>query len=101
VAPDLRLSDGSRLKARFGERFVVLLAGAAAETVAAAAELAWPVSVDLVSDPALGAMYAASGPRAWIVRPDGHLAASQPMGPGGLAALPQLVARSMGSTSQL
>jgi hypothetical protein len=32
--------------------------------------------VEVIADQALSAIYGSSGPRAWIVRPDGHLASS-------------------------
>jgi 2-polyprenyl-6-methoxyphenol hydroxylase-like FAD-dependent oxidoreductase len=79
VAPDTVLTDGSRLKQRFGSGFVVLLAEAPATLATACRQASWPIPVEVVSDEGLAATYAASGPRAWVVRPDGHLASSLPL----------------------
>lgn len=76
VAPDSRLSDGSRLRERFGSSFVVLLAGGSREVARALKGAAWPVPVEVIADDVLEPVYGAAGPRAWIVRPDGHLASS-------------------------
>jgi hypothetical protein len=88
VAPDLRLSSGARLKDRFGSMFVVLIAGAPAELSARAARLRLPMPSRIVDDPALAPVYAPAGPRAWVIRPDGHIASSLSLGgpSGGLAA---------------
>ena len=80
VAPDARLTDGSRLKERFGSSFVVLLAGASPEIARALEAAAWPISVEVVADGGLEPVYGAAGPRAWVVRPDGHLASSLSLG---------------------
>jgi hypothetical protein len=42
----------------------------------------------IVDDPALAPVYAPAGPRAWVIRPDGHIASSLSLGgpSGGLAA---------------
>ncbi len=108
----------SRLRELFGDRFVTLLVhdapDAAARAAVRAAGLAWPVpvgvavlgpempltGVTVLSDPrgAIRAAYGASGPRAFLVRPDGHLAGSlglpRPEAVDGLSAL---VARSIGA----
>ena len=76
VAPDLRLRDGTRLRERFGSSFVVLLAAASPGAADAARDAEWPVPVVVVADEGLTAVYGSSGPRAWVVRPDGYLAAS-------------------------
>jgi 2-polyprenyl-6-methoxyphenol hydroxylase-like FAD-dependent oxidoreductase len=101
VAPDATLSDGTRLKERFGSSFVVLLAGMpgnAALAVGGAA--AWPVTVEVVADDGLIATYGAAGPRAWIVRPDGHIASSLPlaeeMDASVVARLAEMVGRAAG-----
>ncbi len=98
VAPDLVLSDGTRLRARFGSGFVVLLGGlppAAAATLRTDGE-GWPLPAALVADPALDPVYARRGPRAWVVRPDGHLAASTTWDPAASARLSALVAGAAG-----
>ncbi len=97
VAPDLVLGDGSRLKERLGTSFVVLVAGAGEEHAAAARALPWPFAVDVVADTALAPVYGASGPRGWVVRPDGHLAGSVALDGAGLNRLPALVARALGA----
>jgi 2-polyprenyl-6-methoxyphenol hydroxylase-like FAD-dependent oxidoreductase len=79
VAPDVRLSSGERLKERFGSRFVVLVAGAPPELGARAADLELPSGIDLIADPALDPVYAPAGARAWVIRPDGHIASSMPL----------------------
>ncbi len=103
VAPDLaaeRVGASrervSRLREVIGDGFVLLLAGftdAAAARAAAirASRLSCPIRVRVVSldadralrdvtvlraDPDAAAPYAAAGPRAWLIRPDGHLAGS-------------------------
>jgi 3-(3-hydroxy-phenyl)propionate hydroxylase len=101
VAPDVALVDGSRLRERLGERFGVLLAGAGEEAMARARTLRWPLPTDLVADPALAAVYAPAEARAWIVRPDGHLADSLPLEgvpleDAALDQLPSRVARAAG-----
>jgi 3-(3-hydroxy-phenyl)propionate hydroxylase len=81
VATDLRLSDGRRLRERFGSTFLVLLAGDGPMAVVeeAARSASWPVPVQVIADDGLSSVYGAAGPRAWIVRPDGHLASSLPL----------------------
>ena len=97
VAPDVVLSDGSRLEERLGRGFVVLVAGAAPRAEEALRAQAWPVRAEVVADPALAALYAPRAPRAWIVRPDGHLAASVALDEGLAGSLPALVARAAGA----
>ncbi len=96
VAPDLTLSDGTRLKSRFGSGFVVLLAGADGQPVRDDGE--WPLRPAIVNDPALAPVYAPAGPRAWVVRPDGHLAASVPWDATGREALAGLISGAAGSS---
>ena len=92
VAPDARLSDGSRLKERFGPSFVLLLAAAPPELAATSIQAPWPAPVEVVADEGLTPVYGSAGPRAWIVRPDGHLASSLALTTsGGKAELAQLV----------
>ena len=76
VAPDVRLTDGTRLKDRFGSAFVVLLAEVSPAVAAAARDASFPVPAEVVTDDALHGVYGSAGPRAWIVRPDGHIASS-------------------------
>ena len=93
VASDVPLPDG-RLRERVGDGFVVLLAGVG-PAVRERARSAPPAEGRLLApdDPAgvLAAIYAASGPRGWIIRPDGHLADSGPV--TARADLEALVAR--------
>jgi 3-(3-hydroxy-phenyl)propionate hydroxylase len=115
VAQDLQLSNGERLKERFGSQFVVLVAGAPPEVGARALALELPISATIVDDYALAPVYAPSGARAWVIRPDGHIASSLPLtgdgtgggaggGTGGsgspaldpLNRLPELLARAAG-----
>ena len=106
VAPDARCApDGSddraltRLRDLFGDGFVALLVVAGSEAAAAAAirasRLAWPspcrvavvgatgplkgVTVLLDTRGELGRSYGAAGSCAFLIRPDGHLAAIQPL----------------------
>ena len=79
VAPDAQLGDGSRLKDCFGRSFVVLLAAAPRGLATASGEAAWPLSVEVIADEGLTPIYGSAGPRAWVVRPDGHLASSLPL----------------------
>ena len=76
VAPDAPLGEGGRLKERFGSSFVVLLAGASPDVARALKTGSWSAPVEVIGDDALMPVYGAAGPRAWIVRPDGHLASS-------------------------
>jgi 2-polyprenyl-6-methoxyphenol hydroxylase-like FAD-dependent oxidoreductase len=68
----------TRVRQRFGAGFVVLVAGGEIDVEQARStveKLDPPIEVDRVDDPdLLGALDAAPG-RAWLVRPDGHLAA--------------------------
>jgi 2-polyprenyl-6-methoxyphenol hydroxylase-like FAD-dependent oxidoreductase len=65
VAPDVRLPGGGRLRDRFGREFVMVLARATGRAL--------PLP-EVVIGP--GTIYGDS--RAWLVRPDGYLAASAP-----------------------
>ena len=100
VAPDARLSGGTRLKDRFGSSFVVLVAGAAPHGSLADDSASWPVPVQVIADEGLKAVYGAAGPRAWIVRPDGHLASSlslaEPADGSVVSLLAQMVGRAAG-----
>jgi hypothetical protein len=100
VAPDAPLRDGTRLKQRFGSRFVVLLAAAPPAFVVSSREARWPAPVDVVADDGLSAAYGTEGPRAWIVRPDGHLASSLSLTEGAatrdLERLVEMVGRAAG-----
>ena len=96
VAPDVALAGGGRLRERFGRGFVVLVAGDGAQLPALEA-LAWPVPVTVVAGPELTRAFAPDGPRAWVVRPDGHLAADRSLASAAdVAELPALVGRSAG-----
>ncbi len=99
VAPDLTLSDGTRLKEHFGRGFVVLVAGSDPDTADAIRSLDWPHAVEVIADPVLDGTYARFSPRAWVVRPDGHLSASTPLDEGALPLLSALVARSASSSA--
>jgi 2-polyprenyl-6-methoxyphenol hydroxylase-like FAD-dependent oxidoreductase len=100
VAPDARLGDGTRLKERFGSTFVVLVAGASPDVARALGAPSWPVPVEVITDEALTAFYGAAGPRAWIVRPDGHLASSLSLADAEAGSVPtrlaDMVARAAG-----
>jgi 2-polyprenyl-6-methoxyphenol hydroxylase-like FAD-dependent oxidoreductase len=96
VAPDVELRDGSRLKERFGSSFVVLLADATTAVDGAVRSAPWPVPVEVIADQALSAIYGPSGPRAWIVRPDGHLASSLSMAEEGDSPLEARLAEMVG-----
>ena len=82
VAPDASLPDGGRLRDRLGRGFVAVVPRAVGS-----ARLAETVEVGDAS--AFGAS------NAWLVRPDGHLAASMPLGQTTPAALDELVAGSL------
>jgi 3-(3-hydroxy-phenyl)propionate hydroxylase len=108
-----------RLRELVGEDFVVLLAapGDAAEAAAwavRASRLAFPARVRVVAvgpdrplrdvvvlrpaGSASLAPYLAAGPRAWVIRPDGHLAASTPLAtPADVDRLAGLVAMAIGT----
>ena len=100
VAPDVRLSDGTRLKARFGFSFVVLVAAVAPHASLVDDSAPWPVPVEVIADEGLTAVYGAAGPRAWVARPDGHLASSlsltEPAGGSVGARLAEMVGRAAG-----
>ncbi len=70
VLVDLRLSDGRRLRELTGSGFVAVVSHAD------------PPALDgcrVLADPVLAPVYAPDGaPRAWLIRPDGHLAATGP-----------------------
>jgi pentachlorophenol monooxygenase/3-(3-hydroxy-phenyl)propionate hydroxylase len=124
VAPDARCTEiggdasVTRLRDLVGPEFLVLLIGrtgpqrAAAKAIRAAA-LSWPVptrvaalgpdtplrGVTVLRDPhgELTRIYGAAGSRAWLIRPDGHLAGSVPLvGRDSVDVLPALEARSIG-----
>jgi 2-polyprenyl-6-methoxyphenol hydroxylase-like FAD-dependent oxidoreductase len=126
VAPDARCavlgSNGaraSRLRDLVGQGFVALLAdgrpGRAASAAAIrAAAIAWPVpsrvvamgpraplsGVTVLDDRhgELRAAYALSGPRAWLIRPDGYLAGSVALTSAeAVDSLPALQARAIGA----
>ena len=82
VAPDARLPEGGRLRDQLGRGFVAIVPRAIAT-----GRLAEVVEV--------GEASAYGDARAWLVRPDGHLAASLPLGEASPAALDDLVARSV------
>ncbi|HEX6139137.1 MAG TPA: FAD-dependent monooxygenase [Candidatus Limnocylindria bacterium] len=112
----------SRLRDLLGEGFVALLVcgpGAADRDqlgtgcAVRAAGLAWPIpcrvlvvgpdhpvsGVSVLADRRgeLAAIYAPAGPRAWLIRPDGHIAGSVPLGTKhAVDALPGLAARAIG-----
>jgi 2-polyprenyl-6-methoxyphenol hydroxylase-like FAD-dependent oxidoreductase len=100
VAPDARLRDGTRLRERLGSSFNVLLAAASRGTEDAARGVDWPVPVAVVVDTALAEVYGSTGPRAWVVRPDGYLASSLDLTSAAtapdLAPLADLVGRAAG-----
>jgi 2-polyprenyl-6-methoxyphenol hydroxylase-like FAD-dependent oxidoreductase len=66
VAPDVPLPEGGRLRDRVGRRFVAVVPRAVAA----------PERIDVV---AVGDGTAYGSDRAWLIRPDGHLAASLPL----------------------
>jgi len=82
VAPDAALPEGRRLRDCLGRGFAVVVPHAAGS-----AGLAETIEV---GD---GSAFGASN--AWLVRPDGHLAASLPLAQATPAALDELVARSV------
>jgi hypothetical protein len=124
VAPDFacrRLGSARQQVDRFrevlGDEFVVLIAArddpeGATHAAVGATRLAWPAPVRVVAvgpdralrgiyvlaadDDARLAPYTASGGRAWLIRPDGHLVGSRPLSSAGLDDMPQLMARAIG-----
>ena len=123
VAPDaacraLGSKDGvSRLRELLGARFVALLVldapRDAAKAAVRASRLAWPAPCDIVTvgpdaplsgvtvlaDPTgeIRRAYGAGGAAAFLIRPDGHLAARIALGrPEGVDALPGMQARAIG-----
>ncbi len=106
----------SRLRELLGERFVALLAldpGDAAKAAIRASRLSWPAPCDVVvighDAPLSGVIvlddragevrraYGAAGPGAFLIRPDGHLAARIGLTrPEAVDALPGMQARSLG-----
>ncbi|HET7082981.1 MAG TPA: FAD-dependent monooxygenase [Candidatus Limnocylindria bacterium] len=123
VAPDascrfLDGADGARLRDLFGTGFVVLLAGDSPRVAASAAirasRLAWPApcriaaigpdgplsGVTVLADDAgeIRRAYAGAGPSAFLIRPDGHLAAWIPLRrTDSVDALPGLQAIAIGA----
>jgi hypothetical protein len=92
AAPDARLAGGGRLRDHLGRGFVVLAAG-----VDRAPPLSFDVPCEIVADAgsALGAIYdAPDAGRAWVIRPDGHIAASRPI--ESASELPAMVDRAAG-----
>jgi 3-(3-hydroxy-phenyl)propionate hydroxylase len=125
VAPDAGCAamdgdDGnvSRLREVVGGEFLVLLIcrtppAAAAAMAIRAASLSWPApariaavgpetplkDVTVLRDTSgdLARIYGAAGSRAWLIRPDGHLAGSQPLaGRDSVDQLPALQATAIG-----
>jgi hypothetical protein len=124
VAPDARCTplgrerDVTRLRDLIGPQFLVLLIcrtppEQAAGMAIRAAGLAWPApcrvavvgadralrGVSVLRDDAgeLVAAYGGAGSRAWLIRPDGHLAGSHPLpGRNAVDALPGLLAMAIG-----
>ncbi|HEX2221385.1 MAG TPA: FAD-dependent monooxygenase, partial [Candidatus Limnocylindria bacterium] len=108
VAPDVPLTltapgDGgrtiSRLRRLIGEGFVVLGVGLDEDAARRLGEIAFPVPCRVVADRTaagtvgaidhtgrLAETYGAHGPRAWVIRPDGHVAGSVPLDRGVPAA---------------
>jgi 2-polyprenyl-6-methoxyphenol hydroxylase-like FAD-dependent oxidoreductase len=82
VAPDAALPDGGRLRDRVGRGFVLV----APEPVTV------PSQVELV---VVGNQSPYGTDRAWLIRPDGHLAAGIPLGNATAAALDAAVARAL------
>jgi 3-(3-hydroxy-phenyl)propionate hydroxylase len=125
VAPDAPCRElgaepgASRLRELVGDGFVALLVfpandSRAAATAIRAAGLAWPAACRIVTvgvdGPRRGVtalddwqgvtqrIYAPNGPRAWLIRPDGHIAGSVALtGKEAVDALPDLQARAIGA----
>jgi 2-polyprenyl-6-methoxyphenol hydroxylase-like FAD-dependent oxidoreductase len=83
VAPDAALPEGGRLRDRLGRGFAIVVPRAIT-----------PGRLAEVVEVAKGSAYGAA--RAWLVRPDGHLATSMPIGEATPAALDELVAGAVG-----
>ncbi len=89
LAPDGPLGEG-RLRDRIGRNFVLLLVGVDRPSAEVGCEL-------LVAGEELARQYGAQ-PRAWLIRPDGHIADSLALTTdAGLAELPAFVARGTAS----
>jgi 2-polyprenyl-6-methoxyphenol hydroxylase-like FAD-dependent oxidoreductase len=82
VAPDVPLAEGGRLRDRLGRGFVAVVPRAVSP----------PPHVGLVE---VGLDTAYGGDRAWLVRPDGHVAASLPLADATPDAIDALAAESM------
>ena len=94
VIIDASVGDGRRLRSLTGDGFVALCFGEPAAPVAGCRVL---LVGREVKDPTgrLRAAYAPDGvPRAWLIRPDGHLAAT-----GHPSKLPLLLARALGHST--
>jgi hypothetical protein len=122
VAPDARAAPAvgsavSRLRDLVGGGFVALLVlrdpAEAAKAAIRASRLAWPAPCDVVAVGPKGPLkgvtvltdmageirqaYGAAGSAAFLIRPDGHLAAWTPLPrPESVDALPALQARAIG-----
>ncbi|HEY7333058.1 MAG TPA: hypothetical protein VH859_08900, partial [Candidatus Limnocylindria bacterium] len=125
VAPDFAAERVGASRERFarlrdvlGDGFVLLLAGFPDATAARAAavrasRLSCPIRVRVVSldadralrdvtvlraDPDAVAPYAAAGPRAWLIRPDGHVAGSLSLASAAdVDRVPELAALAIGA----
>ena len=118
LGPEADAPPVTRLRQLFGARFVVLLLadpsrGAATASIRAS-RLSWPAPCDVVAigpeqalsgvsvltdpDGQIRRAYGGAGPSAYLIRPDGHLAARIPLPrPEAVDALPALQARAIGS----
>jgi hypothetical protein len=106
----------TRLREALPDGFLVLLAGmdghSAAGAAVRASRIAYPAPVGVAAvglnrplrdvtvlravDPGALRPYVAAGPRAWVIRPDGHIAASVALDtPDAVDRLPVLVASAM------
>jgi 2-polyprenyl-6-methoxyphenol hydroxylase-like FAD-dependent oxidoreductase len=88
VAPDVPLPGGGRLRDRLGRGFVIVAPGAFGAFGAVGAS----ARAELV---AVGDASTYGSDRAWLVRPDGHLAGSLPLADATPEAFEALVARSV------